>query len=190
VTNTGSSTLRAGLKYRRVVQFFWNSKDKYHWKWEFLKRKEYIKGKAVPMHVMKVYRERRGIALLILKLGASWRFVVSITPRSLCFPENNPSTHWIVFPTRMRTPDRPIVRVIHQPTRLIFGARQVAAVKLRISQKTLNTNKCTKIFFVNYNTLLHVSTLLGQPRPQRVHASISGAVHIQQHILAQLYSAI
>jgi hypothetical protein len=26
--------------------------------------------------------------------------------------------------------------------------------------KTLNTNKCTKSFFVNYNTLLHVSTLL------------------------------
>jgi hypothetical protein len=30
-----------------------------------------------------------------------------------------------------------------------------------IIQKTLNTNKCTKGFFVNYNTLLHVSTLLG-----------------------------
>jgi hypothetical protein len=30
-----------------------------------------------------------------------------------------------------------------------------------IIQKTLNTNKCTKSFFVNYNTLLHVSTLLG-----------------------------
>jgi hypothetical protein len=30
-----------------------------------------------------------------------------------------------------------------------------------IRQKTLITNKCTKSFFVNYNTLLHVSTLLG-----------------------------
>jgi hypothetical protein len=30
-----------------------------------------------------------------------------------------------------------------------------------IIQKTLNTNECTKSFFVNYNTLLHVSTLLG-----------------------------
>jgi hypothetical protein len=30
-----------------------------------------------------------------------------------------------------------------------------------IIQKTLNTNKCTKSFFVNYNTLLHVSNLLG-----------------------------
>jgi hypothetical protein len=30
-----------------------------------------------------------------------------------------------------------------------------------IVQKKLNTNKCTKRFFVNYNTLLHVSTLLG-----------------------------
>jgi hypothetical protein len=28
-------------------------------------------------------------------------------------------------------------------------------------QKTLNTNECTKSFFVYYNTLLHVSTLLG-----------------------------
>jgi hypothetical protein len=30
-----------------------------------------------------------------------------------------------------------------------------------IIQKTLNTNKCTRSFFVNYNTLLHVSTRLG-----------------------------
>jgi hypothetical protein len=28
-----------------------------------------------------------------------------------------------------------------------------------------------------------------KPRPQRVHASKNNAVHIQQHILAQLYSA-
>jgi hypothetical protein len=30
-----------------------------------------------------------------------------------------------------------------------------------IIQKTLITNKCTKSFFINCNTLLHVSTLLG-----------------------------
>jgi hypothetical protein len=30
-----------------------------------------------------------------------------------------------------------------------------------IIQKSLNTNECTKSVFVNYNTLLHVSTLLG-----------------------------
>jgi hypothetical protein len=30
-----------------------------------------------------------------------------------------------------------------------------------IIQNTLNTNEYTKSFFVNYNTLLHVSTLLG-----------------------------
>jgi hypothetical protein len=29
-----------------------------------------------------------------------------------------------------------------------------------IIQKTLITNKCTKSFFINCNTLLHVSTLL------------------------------
>jgi hypothetical protein len=28
-------------------------------------------------------------------------------------------------------------------------------------QKPINTNECTKSFFVNYNTLQHVSTLLG-----------------------------
>jgi hypothetical protein len=32
---------------------------------------------------------------------------------------------------------------------------------LYIIQKTLITNKCTKSFFINCNTLLHVSTLLG-----------------------------
>jgi hypothetical protein len=32
-----------------------------------------------------------------------------------------------------------------------------------IIQKT-NTNKCTKSFFVNYNIVLHVSTLLGHPQ--------------------------
>jgi hypothetical protein len=46
-----------------------------------------------------------------------------------------------------------------------------------IIQKTLNTNECTKSFFVNYNTLLHVSTLLG-------HLQGETAVHSQQHILA------
>jgi hypothetical protein len=30
-----------------------------------------------------------------------------------------------------------------------------------IIQKTLNTNKRAKSFFINYKTLLHVSTLLG-----------------------------
>jgi hypothetical protein len=30
-----------------------------------------------------------------------------------------------------------------------------------IIQKTLNINEYTKSFFVNYNTLLHISTLLG-----------------------------
>jgi hypothetical protein len=30
-----------------------------------------------------------------------------------------------------------------------------------IIQKTLITNKCIKSFFINCNTLLHVSTLLG-----------------------------
>jgi hypothetical protein len=36
-------------------------------------------------------------------------------------------------------------------------------VQLSHTKKTLNTNKCTKNFYVNYNTLLHVSTLLGHP---------------------------
>jgi hypothetical protein len=37
-----------------------------------------------------------------------------------------------------------------------------------IIQKTLNTNKCTKSFFVNYNTLLYVSTLLGHLQGETV----------------------
>jgi hypothetical protein len=57
-----------------------------------------------------------------------------------------------------------------------------------IIQKTLNTNKCTKSFFVSYNTLLHVSTLLrhlqGETfccRYTRLHYTVerecAGAVH-------------
>jgi hypothetical protein len=64
-----------------------------------------------------------------------------------------------------------------------------------------------EFILVNYNSLLHVSTLLGHLQGEtfscrytmlhyggvntlkRVHASINGAVHSQQHILAKLYSA-
>jgi hypothetical protein len=35
------------------------------------------------------------------------------------------------------------------------------SVHYNIQKKTLITNKCTKGFFINCNTLLHVSTLLG-----------------------------
>jgi hypothetical protein len=43
----------------------------------------------------------------------------------------------------------------------VFNVFHVRA--LYYTKKTLNTNKCTKSFFlVNYNTLLHVSTLLGR----------------------------
>jgi hypothetical protein len=43
--------------------------------------------------------------------------------------------------------------------RWTYSVRGVA--KADYWQKTLNTSKCTKSFFINYNTLLHVSTLLG-----------------------------
>jgi hypothetical protein len=76
-------------------------------------------------------------------------------------------------------------------------------------QKTLITNKCTKSFFIDCDTFLHVSTLLGHLQgelsvvvtlrlhftlpckagPQSVHASKNNAVHSQQHVLAQLQSA-
>jgi hypothetical protein len=38
-----------------------------------------VKGKVL-VHVMKAYRENRGIAPLILNLGARWRWVINITP--------------------------------------------------------------------------------------------------------------
>jgi hypothetical protein len=51
-----------------------------------------------------------------------------------------------------------------------------------IIQKTLNTNECRKSFFVNYNTLLHVSTplghLQGETLPWRCTAPVNGAVPV------------
>jgi hypothetical protein len=41
-----------------------------------------------------------------------------------------------------------------------------------------------EFFLINYNTLLHVSTLLGHLQGETFRA-----VHSQQHILAELYSA-
>jgi hypothetical protein len=53
-----------------------------------------------------------------------------------------------------------------------------------IIQKTWNTNIYTKSFFVNYNTLLHVSTLLGHRQGQTFRCR-----YTRLHYTAQLYSA-
>jgi hypothetical protein len=61
--------------------------------------------------------------------------------------------------------------------------------------KTLITNKCTKRVFINRNTLLHVSTLLGHLQGELsvtvtlgLHFTVEW-VHSQQHVLTQQSSA-
>jgi hypothetical protein len=50
-----------------------------------------------------------------------------------------------------------------------------------IVQKTLNTNKCTKDFFITCNTLLHVSTLLGH-----LQGDLSCVVTLWLHFIVEL----
>jgi hypothetical protein len=45
--------------------------------------KKLQKRKLVPVHIMKAYRGRKGIAPLILNLGNWWIWVLSFTPRPL-----------------------------------------------------------------------------------------------------------
>jgi hypothetical protein len=49
-----------------------------------------LKGKVVPLHAMKSYSGRRGIAPFILNLGSRWRLVVNFTPRPLYLQEITP----------------------------------------------------------------------------------------------------
>jgi hypothetical protein len=53
------------------------------------------KGKVVPVHTINAYRGSRGVAPLSLNLGARWRTVVSITPRTPYSRGKNAATHWI-----------------------------------------------------------------------------------------------
>jgi hypothetical protein len=52
--------------------------------------KDKSKSKVLPLHPMKAYRGSRGIAPLVLKLGARWRWVVNFTPRPLHDLERTP----------------------------------------------------------------------------------------------------
>jgi hypothetical protein len=52
-----------------------------------------------------------------------------------------------------------------------------------IIQKTLITNKCTKSFFINCNTLLHVSTLLGH-----LQGELSVVVTLRLHFIVELFT--
>jgi hypothetical protein len=55
----------------------------------------------------------------------------------------------------------------------------------KILQKTLNTNECTKSFFVNYNTLLHVSTLLGHLQGETsVVITLGCTIHLSEDVLS------
>jgi hypothetical protein len=51
-----------------------------------------VKGKVVPVHAMEAYTESRDIAPLILTLGSIWRWVASLTTRSLYPRAKNPGT--------------------------------------------------------------------------------------------------
>jgi hypothetical protein len=73
-------------------------------------------------------------------------------------------------------------------------------IHFEYSKNTNHQKMHKESFIININILLRVSTLLGHlqeelpavrawPGPRRVHASKNNAVHSQQHILAQLYSA-
>jgi hypothetical protein len=53
--------------------------------------------------------------------------------------------------------------------------------KYIICTKTLITNKCTKSFFINCNTLLHVSTLLGH-----LEGSLSVVITLRLHFIVEL----
>jgi hypothetical protein len=61
-------------KAGRNEQWFWRT-------WQFHLHIINKKGKVVLLHSMKAYRRSRGIAPLILNLGAIWRRVVNFTPR-------------------------------------------------------------------------------------------------------------
>jgi hypothetical protein len=50
-----------------------------------------------------------------------------------------------------------------------------------IIQKTLNTNKCTNGFFITFNTLLHVSTLL-----DHLQGEPSAVVTLWLHFIVEL----
>jgi len=45
------------------------------------------KGNIVPLHATNVYKEKEGIAPIILNLGTRHRCVVNFTPQLLCSPE-------------------------------------------------------------------------------------------------------
>jgi hypothetical protein len=54
-----------------------------------------VKGKVIPVHIMKVQRGSGGIAPLILSLGNRWRCVSIFTPLPLYPRERCPGTHRI-----------------------------------------------------------------------------------------------
>jgi hypothetical protein len=76
-----------------------------------------------------------------------------------------------------------------RPCWVIFREKLSAVVTLgctiQFSENVLFTVHCTAFGCVN----LLCTNVQYKPRPQTVHASQSSAVHSQQHILAQLYSA-
>ena len=93
--------------------------------------------KGVPDHAVKAYRGTRGVAPVILNLGARWKWVFSIAPLPLYPREKirpvpieeeagwSPAPVWSVWRTEkslihagIRTPDRPERSLVAIPTTL------------------------------------------------------------------------
>jgi hypothetical protein len=68
---------------------------------------------------------------------------------------------------------------------LRFNVFNVLHVRALYYTKNINHQQMHRVFFVNYNTLLHVSTLLGHIQGETFRCRYTKAVNI----LAQLYSA-
>jgi hypothetical protein len=79
---------------------------------------------------------------------------------SKALESTNSNTSSTMMPVRLR-----VFLIRHHPN---FRSHKFNVFHVRAlyytKKKALNTNECTKRFFVNYNTLLDVSTLLGHPQ--------------------------
>lgn len=99
-----------------------------------------LKASKADVHVMKTHGERRGIATLILTLGAGWKCVVNFIPWPLYPLRKNPGNHWWApeeawtfcrtgkspNPAGSRTPDQPARSLIIIPTAIIVELRHIA----------------------------------------------------------------
>jgi hypothetical protein len=139
---------------------------------------------TVALQAMKVYRGRRRIAPLILKLGTRWWWVVNFTPRPLYPRERKPvitelepvwapDLVWAfcrreksLATTGIRTPDPPTRSEVAIPTtlpRLLKSPQNLEFLNLKINYFYLEwlfvcSDKCTPIF----RNQIHIFTFPSQ----------------------------